>query len=247
MSGWLHLTRFHARQLLRTSFFLQQALLAPLAFYLLRALGERGTGRHLSGDLWVDAAIAGLWATTTLAVGIIGFQRFQGTLEHLAMSTLAPGTVFSALAAAATLIGLIGVPGCVLAQVLLARRLDISISDALGLVAAVIACCASASLLASLFVLLRSAVVYEPLILAPVWLLTGVVIPVASLPSWLRPIAWVHPLTAAVLATRASKLAEALGYVGWSLVIAGLWLAAAHVAMRGALARVRVTGTLALS
>jgi ABC-2 type transport system permease protein len=244
---FVRLAYFHGRQLLRTPFFLQEALLSPLVFFFLRTLGELGSGQHLPGRLWVDGSIAGLWATTTLAVGIIGFQRFQGTLEHLAMSVLAPGRVFGSLAASATLIGVIGIPLCLIAQLLVSGRIEITVGEVVGVLCAMIACAASASLMASVFVLLRSATVYEPLILAPVWLLTGVALPLTSLPGWLVPIALLHPLTAAVLATRASSPVGIISFAALSLVTAGVWLAVASLTMRSAMRRARIAGTLGLS
>jgi ABC-2 type transport system permease protein len=241
------LAAFHGRQLLRVPFFVHQAFTAPLVFEWLRAIGLEGSGTAIRGDLWLLSGVAGMWSTTTLAVGIIGFQRFQGTLEHLAMSVLRPGTVFGALAVSATLIGLPGFPLAFAAQALTSGHPVLRWSDVLVVAGASIACAASSSVLAALFVLFRSATVLEPLVLTPVWLVTGVVLPLTALPGWLVPVALAHPLTSTVLAVeRPSNAAVALP-VAASVVVSAGWFAVAALAMHLALRRVRITGTLGLS
>jgi ABC-2 type transport system permease protein len=241
----LRLTAFHGRQLLRVPFFLHQALTAPLVFEWLRAIGLEGAGAAIQGDLWLLAGIAGMWSTTTLAVGIIGFQRFQGTLEHLAMSVLRPGAVFGSLAVSAMLIGLPGFPLAFAAQAFTSGNPSIRWSDALVVAGAALACAASSSVLAAVFVLFRSATVFEPLVLTPVWLVTGVVLPLSALPAWLVPVALVHPLTSTVLAVGRTSGAV-LVPIASSVVVSAGWFAVAALALHLALRRVRISGTLGL-
>lgn len=238
---------FQARQLLRTPFFLHQAIAAPLSFALLRALGSRGVGAEIPQDLWFDAAVAGMWATTTTAVGIIGFQRFQGTLEHLALSTLRPSIVFGSLCAAATTIGWLGVPISLAVQFLLTGSVILAPHAVVAFMLAALACLVSAFVLASLFILSRSATAYEPLILAPVWLLTGIVIPLTTMPDWLETIALIHPLTAAVNASRSTSTSEFWMWLLISIAVSAVWLAVSARFLRIALRRARVLGNLALA
>lgn len=245
--GFLALAIFHTRQLLRTPFFVQQAFAAPLSFGLLRLFGSWGAGVELPNDLWFETALAGMWATTTTAVGIIGFQRFQGTLEYLAMSTRRPGSVFGSLCAAASVLGLVGLPISLAFQYLTTGSVQIDVAHLVGFMIGTLACIASAFALASIFVLSRSATVYEPLILTPVWLLSGIVVPLAALPQWVLPFAAIHPLTGAVLATDANTAIESLTWIGESLVAAAFWTLTATFLLSRALHRARVRGTLALA
>lgn len=238
---------FQSRQLLRTPFFVQQAIAAPLSFALLRALGSRGVGAEIPTQLWFDAAVAGMWATTTTAVGIIGFQRFQGTLEHLALSTLRPSVVFGSLCAAATVIGWIGIPISLAVQYFLTGSVVITINAVIAFLFTALACLVSAFVLASLFILSRSATAYEPLILAPIWLLTGIVIPLTAMPDWLQGVALFHPLTAAVNASRSTTTSEFLMWLLVSLAVSAVWLVVAARLLRVAMRRARVLGTLGLA
>lgn len=238
---------FHTVQLLRTPFFVQQAIFAPLSFGLLLALGSLGSGMAPGGDLWFFAAVAGLWATTTTAVGLIGFQRFQGTLELLAASVRSPVAVFGSLCAAASMIGLLGLPLGILLSLLLTGAISITWLQCLGYLLALLGCVVSAFLLASLFVLARSATVYEPLILSPIWLLTGIIVPFAEFPSALKPVAMLLPLTSAVSVARSVSPTDAAPWLTVFCVSLGLWLLLARTLMRLALRRARVLGTLGLA
>lgn len=267
------LTWLQLRQLLRVPFFVETAVLAPLSFGVLRVLGiagaqHRGEAVTVPALLWFEIAVAGLWASTTTAVGIIGLQRFQGTLEPLVMSPLPARRVFASLTTAASCVGLVAVPVGLGVQAATGTVPAVTPAVLAALALAVAACCASAACLAALFVISRHAVALEPLVLVPVWLLTGVVVPVTLLPAWAQTIAWAHPLTGAVALARsvapgpsaeataglavtelAGLPAPAVGavYAAASLVTAAVWLALAAVLLRIALRRARVAGTLGLA
>lgn len=247
MTSWTRQLRFHLRHLLRTPFFVQQAVAAPLSFFCLRALATGGTGTMPPADLWTTSALAGVWATTTTAVGMIGFQRYQGTLEHLVMSTRRLSVVFSSLCSAATLVGLVGVPLGIVAQTVATGRVAVSAASTIGLAVGVAGCAASSLVLAALFVSTRSATVYEPLVLTPVWLLTGLVVPLAVLPEWATPVALAHPLTGAVLATGAGSTGTALGWAATSVLVSIAWSVLGLGLLGAALRRSRRDASLALS
>ncbi|MFB7843654.1 hypothetical protein [Microbacterium sp. NPDC056052] len=247
MIAYVSIAAFHMRQLLRIPFFVQTALLTPVTFLLMRALGALNSGAIVPGLAWFDASAAGMWATTTTAVGLIGFQRFQGTLELQIFSVRQPSVVFGPLTSAAALIGLIGIPVAVLLQLLLTRNVHLSLSVLLGLFTATVACVASAAVLSAVFVVSVSARAFEPLILTPVWMLVGIVAPFTTLPSWLLPFALAHPLTSAVLVSRQPDVIPALGWAGVSVAVSALYLIVAGFGLRVAIKRARVDGTLAMS
>lgn len=243
----LKMASFHVRQLLKTPFFLQTALLAPLSFGLLKWLGYSGAQVAVTDSFWVEISIAGLWASTTTAVGIVGFQRFQGTLEHLATSVLQPRSVFTALTAAAAALGLLSVPIGIALQLFATGSVHFSLSSVCSILLAAVACVASAGVLASLFVLTRRATAFEPLLLIPVWLLSGVVIPTQTLPGWIQAVAWLHPLSGAVRVEHATTIGEALAAAGGSAMVSLAWIFLAGRLLSAATKRARAEGTLALS
>lgn len=247
LGGLLVITWFHFRQLLRTSFFLQLAISAPISFALLRAIGSWGAGTPIPATLWFDVAVAGMWATTTTAMGIIGFQRFQGTLEFQALSVLSPGVVFGGLVAASALIGWIGLPIGILMQMLFTGSIEFTPTAALGYALASFGCVASASVLAGLFVVSRSAIAYEPLVLVPIWLLSGIVVPLELLPEVLRIPALLHPLSSAVLVGEQDGFLAAFPWVLLSLAVSAIWLVLATIILRVAIRRARIAGTLSLA
>ena len=246
------LCRFQLRNLLSTAFFLQTALATPLSFALLRIIAGRGS---VDPAVWFDAAVSGLWATTTLATGIIGFQRFQGVLQYLAISPLPAWAVFLPVVAAATLVGLVGLPVAVVATLSfalahggLAVAVSVAPAQLFGYLMAVVACCASAAALSCVFVLSRHAIAFEPLILIPVWLLCGIVAPVSGFPTAVRWLTHLHPLTFAVDIARHSLSAPVTTLqVGACLLLSAGYVAASAVGLRVALRRARVEGRLDLA
>ena len=101
-------------------------------------------------------------------------------------------------------------------------------------------------MLAVLFVVARQATVLEPLLLTPIWLLSGIVVPLSTFPQWVVPVAAVHPLVGAVAVghtTGSASLLWLLESVGMSVV----WAAGASVLLVTALRRARRDGTLALA
>lgn len=247
MRVFFALAVFHARQLLRVPFFMQTALLAPVSFLLLRGLGAMNVDAPLTPLTWLDASIAGIWATTTTAAGLIMYQRFQGTLEAHVLSVHRPGIVFGALTASAALIGVAGIPLAMIVQSAISQGLRLTVETVIGVLVALIACIGSAALLSSLFVVNPSASALEPLILVPVWMLVGIVVPFAGLPDWLAPLALVHPLTSAVLAGHAESVGTAMAWGGLSVAVSAVWLVLAGAGLRAAIKRARVNGTLAVS
>lgn len=238
---------FHVRQLARTSFFIEIAVTAPISFLLLRVIGSMGAGVAVPPTLWFDGAVAGIWATTTTAAGIIGFQRFQGTLQHIVFTVWSPAMVFGALTTAAAMLGIVGLPVSLTLAAALVGVPSVTLGAVMGFVAAVSACSASAALLSSLFVVTRRAIAFEPILLTPVWLLVGLVVPLGGLPAWLQPVALLHPLTSAVAAARSPEVSAAAGWMLLSVAIAAVWFVVARYVMGLAVRRAVVDGTLALA
>ena len=232
------LALFQVKQLARTSFFLQTALAAPAAFMLLRL-----TAGVESRDLWFDGLVAGIWATTTTATGMLGYQRYLGTFELLLASPRRPGVVFGAIFTAAAALGLVGLPVAVALQVASGSAPVVGAQQALGVTVGLVACVASAHVLAAAFVATRRATAFEPLLLVPVWLLVGVVIPAQAMPRPVEILALLHPLASAVRAERATTPTDALIWALTSLVLSVGWLVVGVRLLARAQDRTAVRGT----
>jgi ABC-2 type transport system permease protein len=190
--GWL----FHLKGLTNSLFFLLIAVLQPLifasiAFFMFEHGSRSGTLLYAA----LGAGLMGIWSSTLFGSGgAIQWQRWQGTLELLVgapppfIAVLLPLTVATAslglYAVVATLVWgriFFGVPLDFAHPLQLAVALPVTIVS-LGLLGLV---------LASTFVLYRHANAFSNLLEYPVWLVTGLLVPITLLPGWVEPIAWV--------------------------------------------------------
>ena len=106
----LMMLNFHVRTLLHTPFFIISVLGSGVSFSFLKAFSFAGDASG-SEAFWVYSTIASLWAATTLATGLIGYQRFQGTFPYLLLSPQGIPAVFVPLIVSAAFLGLVlGVP-----------------------------------------------------------------------------------------------------------------------------------------
>jgi ABC-2 type transport system permease protein len=194
-----------------SSFFLltsvvQPIIFATIAFYMFESGGRSGTLLYAS----LGAGMMGVWSTTLFGSGgMIGWQRWQGTLE-LGVGAPPPLTLvylpftlanaFTGMyAMAATLLWgriVFGVPLRFVHPALFALALPATVV-ALGLMGLV---------LASTFILYRYANAMSNLLEYPVWVASGLVFSVALLPTWTRPISWALPPYWGILAIRHAAL-----------------------------------------
>lgn len=241
---------FHVKNLWSTSFFRQTSVILPLSFFLLSVMGSRWT---LKDDLLFNASISGLWGTTTTATGLIAFQRFQGVLQYLALSTLPSWSVFLSLMISAALIGLVAVPISVFCTYILSllsyqRFPDVTPNQVIGLLLAILACVASAVLLSTLFVYSRHASSFESLILVPVWMLCGIVVPTDTFPPLLKEIAFIHPLTSAVRVARFNSIVpKELIFIFLCCFLSFIYILIGAFGLKNAINHARIKGDLSLS
>ncbi len=202
---------FHLLNLTRSGFFvlismLQPLIFASIAFYVFRAGHKPGTLLYAA----IGAGLMGIWSATLFGSGgAIQWQRWQGTLESLIVApppfifVLAPLTVATATTGLYALCGtllwgrlLFGVPLHLAHPFLFAVAIPATVLSLgfLGLV------------LASTFVLYRNANALSNLLEYPVWLVTGLLVPLSLLPGWVRPIGWVLAPTWGVRAIREAAL-----------------------------------------
>ena len=179
---------------------------ATLAFLMFRATDQAPSLLYAA----LGAAVMGIWSTTaTSAGGAIQQQRWYGILELLVG---APSRLILVLAPITVAISGIGVYS--IASTLLWGRLlfgiPLHVSHPLLFVLSIPVAVLSIGLLglvlASALVLYRSASSLSQALEYPIWTITGMLIPLALLPGWVTPIAWVLAPTWGMEAIRNSAL-----------------------------------------
>ena len=222
-AGW----RFHIKSLTLSGFFLltsaiQPVIFATMAFFMFQA------GRNEETLLYVSlgAGLMGIWSSTLFGSGgAISWQRWQGTLE-LSIAAPAPFVmVLIPMTLATATIGLysmtatlvwgrvfFGVPFDLVHPILFALAIPATILG-LGLLGLV---------LASTFVLYRNANALSNLLEYPIWLVTGLLVPLSLFPGWVKPLSWVLAPTWGVSAVRDAALGrgDPLFAIGMCLALA---------------------------
>lgn len=227
MRGWA----FSLKNLSMSSFFILVSILQPLifatiAFFMFKA------GATSESLLYValGAGLMGIWSSTLFGSGgLIQWERWQGTLEILMAApvpfvlilipaTLANATIGIYSLSATILWGKIffDIPLDLVHPFLFAVAIPVTIIG-LGLMGLV---------LASTFILYRNANALSNLLEYPVWLVTGLLVPVSLLPGWAAPISWVLAPTWGMRAIRTAALGggDPLPYIGMTVVLALIYL-----------------------
>lgn len=193
-----------------------------------------------------------LWGMALLVAGeLIDSERWAGTLEALIATPASFALVITGRIAAVTLVSLLAFAETwVVAGVVFGIAVAIPHPALLLVTVAVtaVAMAGTASMMSAVFVLARSARIFQNSLSYPFYVLGGVLVPVALLPGWLQPLTRVvflswsadllrDSLSAAPISEPALRLATVLG-LGAAGLGAGIFL------LRRVLVRVRALGTL---
>jgi len=246
--GW----KFHLKGLTLSNFFILVSVLQPLifatiAFYMYEAGARQGTLLYVA----LGAGLMGMWSSTLFGSGgAIQFQRWQGTLEIVVAAPPPFVLTMLPLTLATASIGLYSVVGTLFWGVVLfdvPLGLEHPLLFALALPATTIALGLLGLVMASTFILYRQATAFSNLLEYPVWLVSGLLIPVSLLPGWAEPISWVLAPTWGVKAVRESALGgDPLAAIGMCVVLSAAYLAIGWFSMANfeRLARQRATLSL---
>lgn len=243
----------HAKYQSRSSLEITIALILPvmqatLAVYLFRA----GTTSHRLLEAAVGAGLMGVWSSVLFGSGgAIQNQRWHGTLEMIMLAPRRPVTVFLPITLATALTGAYAmIATLVWGRLLFGIRLDFAhpVAFAIAAPVCVLALGAFGLLLAATFVLLRNANALANTLEYPVWLISGMLVPITALPGWTTPVAAALPTT---WASRALREAIAGGPVWPSVArcvaISALCLLVGAVFLTYVERRARAAATLALA
>jgi ABC-2 type transport system permease protein len=206
----------HFKNLSASPFMVVTAAVWPLVYATLAFLMFRAT--HQAPSLLyaaLGAAVMGIWSTTaTSAGGAVQQQRNWKVLELL---VAAPSPLILVLAPITVAIAGIGVYSIV--TTLLWGRLLFGVPfhvlhPALFLVsipAAVLSIGMLGLVLASTLVLYREASAFSQMLEYPVWMITGMLIPLSLLPGWIHPLSWILAPTWGMRAVRRAALGGPVG------------------------------------
>lgn len=206
-SGWL----FSMKTALMSGFMILMAIIQPvifasIAFFMFEAGARAGTLLYAA----IGAGLMGIWSTTLFASGgTLQWWRWQGFLEPLVVApapfvlVLLPATLANATFGTYAL-------GATLAWGRLAFGIPIDLAHplwfALTVPTTILGLGMLGLLLASTFVLYRHANALSNMLEYPVWLVTGLLVPISLLPGWAAPIGWLLAPTWGVRAVRESAL-----------------------------------------
>ena len=248
--SWL----FHLKGLTLSSFFLlvsifQPLIFASIAFYMWRAGARPGTLLYVA----LGAGLMGMWSATLFGSGgAIQWMRWQGTLEVVIAAPPSFLTCLAPMTMATSTIGLYSIAATLFwGRVLFGVPLELVHPwlFALALPATVIGLGLLGLVMASTFVLYRQANAFSNLLEYPVWLVTGLLVPVSLLPGWVEPLSWVLAPTWGVKAVRESALGggDALFAIAMCLALSVAYLVIGSVTLANFERLARQRATLALT
>jgi ABC-type polysaccharide/polyol phosphate export permease len=205
--GWL----FHLKILTNSTFFLLISVLQPIIFASIAFLMvENGNAAGTLLYVALGAGLMGIWSSTLFGSGgAIQWQRWQGTLELLVAAPAPFVYCLLPLTVATSSIGLYSIVATLFwGRVFFGMPLDFAhpLQLALALPVTVLSLGMLGLVLASTFVLARNANAFSNLLEYPVWLATGLLVPLSLLPGWVGPISWVLAPTWGIEAIRDAAL-----------------------------------------
>jgi ABC-type polysaccharide/polyol phosphate export permease len=248
-------TWFNVRMLLVSEFFVLNAFIAPLifatlGFFLFKSGG--GTAGHTLLYVALGAGMMGVWSTTIFGCGgAIAWQRWEGTLELLVNAPSRYDIILVGQTLGAVVFGFYGILATLAWGVLLFGmpiEATYPLILPLSLLAAVVSLASLGMLIATTFVLYRHASALSNMLEYPIWLIAGLLVPVATLPFWVQPMSWLLAPTWGMEAIRGAAIGTAppLPAIGMCFALAVVYYLLARVTLVFVLAKARRDATLSL-
>ena len=243
----------HLKMMTRSSFDGLLGVLWPLFFATIAFLMFRaGAGGESLVFASFGAAVMGIWSSTSTTAGsAMQRERWHGTLELLVCAPVHFATVLLPITVAMSALGLYSMT----ATLLLSRfvfGVDLPFEEpfafAIALVVTVASIGALGFLLAVSFVRYRTAWALGNLLEYPVWLIAGFLVPLALLPTWVRPFSWALAPTWGVDAIREAAAGTApWPEIGLCLALGAAYLAVGIAILETVLRSARRAGALSLA
>ena len=243
----------HFKMLSRSPFDLFVVVASPLIFATLAYfLFQDGHGQSLLVAA-LASGVMGIWSTTTAqGAGALQTQRRLGILELLVASPTPFWAVVLPISVAISAIGVYSLAiGLVYVRVFYGVSIAVHewLAFAVAIPAAIGAIGSLGFLFASALVRYRSAFMLGNLFEWPVWMISGLLIPVAVLPGWLQPVSWLFAPTWGMRALRHATLGTGSPWldVVMCLVLSIAYLVTGSACLRFFLRSARARATLALT
>ncbi|MFC7545425.1 ABC transporter permease [Plantactinospora sp. GCM10030261] len=244
----------HTKHQSRSSLEVTIAVLVPmvqatLAVYLFRA----GTEPHTLLQAAVGAGLMGVWSSVLFGSGgAIQNQRWQGTLEMIMLAPRPPALVILPITLATAVTGTYAMIATLAwGRLLYGIRLDFvdPVAFAVAVPVCVLALGMFGLLLAAAFVLLRNANALANTLEYPVWLVSGMLVPISVLPAWTNPLAAALPTTWGAQAVREAAVGGGPVWpsLGVCLAVSAGYLGLGAILMTRMERRARAAATLALA
>lgn len=247
--GW----KFHVKNLSMSGFFLVTTFFFPIligsvAYYMARGGNQTGSLLYTS----LGAGVMGIWSSTLFGSGGgIQWQRWQGTLELIVAAPAPFLLVLVPLTLATSTVGLYSLAATLLwGEVVFGIPLHVvhPLAFVLAIPATVIGLGLLGLIFASSFVLYRYANALSNMLEFPVLFVTGLLVPVALLPGWSRPISWALAPYWGMNAIRQAALGGTpWGDLGMTLALGAVYLAIGALLLRNFERLARGRATLALT
>ena len=221
---------FNVKHLSANLFFVMTAVIQPvifasIAFFLFKAGAREGTLLYVA----LGAGLMGVWSTVLFASGgVLQHQRWQGTLE---LSISAPPPFVQVLAPMTLANAAVGMYA-VLATLMWGKiffgvplAIEHPVYFVLALLGTVLSLGMLGLVLASSFIRYRHANALSNLLEYPVWLVSGLLIPLTILPPWAQPISWLLAPTWGVKAVRQAAIGgDPLPEIAMCFALAAVYL-----------------------
>lgn len=244
----------HAHNTIRRPFyqivlFIQPIVIATTVHMLYRH--ERTEA--VASFVLLGGGLAGIWSAMTFSTaGDVERERLQGTLGNLMAAPISLAFVIGAKIVMNALLSLLALVITLLySWLLLGTPLALPHPLAFALALAVFLFSASsfALCLANLFLLTRTAWIFQNVLESPLLILGGIAFPITLLPGWAQTIGALLPLRWGSSALYAALHRAPLGqlywtYLGWAMLTGALYLGAAQLLFRYIEYRVRQRGNL---
>ena len=242
------MTVFHVRQFVSVPYFIQLMVMTTTSTTLVQFLAASAWGGITPTQGWVRGGVVGMWTTTTCAAGIIGFERYKGTLVHLVMAPVGALRSLAAVVCAAASFGLVAFPVAWCTWALLSTSVsftgpgwEVWARLTAGALMLLVGCLALSLVIAALFVLTPNAIAYEGLLLVPVFIASGIVV-TSTVPPWLALLRRFLPLSVPFDLLLGREVG-ASALIGWC-ACAAAWFALSSLLGRRALRLATRAGSL---
>lgn len=251
MTTWYQIS-FLTRQYAKIGYFQTLTFISTIVPYLVmftvarygeHAGSSLGGGGSIDENLWLRAAVIGMWASCTGAGGILAMARNQGTLAPLLTGKASQLRMMILLVSGPAVFGLSAFPIAWIINAVFTFRLAVPpLISIAGIALLWLSAFSMTFLIATLFASTRDAIAYEPLIALPITLISGV------FQSLTEPTFWSY-LAALAIPTRGAIYVLLSGHFDFwqvflALVSCLLWFSTAALALRYGLRRARVEGNL---